>query len=286
MSETESEYQAGPILKAEPVVPHVAIEQPAVPVDLEHLGMVALPPGWEAHDVGKGMPRPRRPMGTMAAASAEALLALVKRFGAPDRALVLLQAKPTDLLNGQPTVVTAYFDIGYSGHVGWADWNGVLRLDPVSALKRLLAFVKTGGDHKALVRLLDSLVPYLVEPSAAVIHDAFMKLNLTKQVQFKRAEDLANGDVVLSVETVTGAQTEAGRVRLPETVSFSLPVFVGMAAVWELEFKLRYQLKDESCTFRLECDDLEDQAASLLGAILEELQSTFNGSAQVVAGSM
>ena len=214
------------------------------------------------------------------------LLALVKRFGDPDRALVLLQAKPSDLLNGQPTVVTAYFDIGYSGHVGWADWNAVLRLEPVSALKRLLAFVKTGGDHKALVRLLDSLVPYLVEPSAAVIHDAFMKLNLTKQVQFKRAEDLANGDVVLSVETVTGAQTEAGRVRLPETVSFSLPVFVGMAAVWELEFKLRYQLKDESCTFRLECDDLEDQAASLLGAILEELQSTFNGSAQVVAGSM
>lgn len=280
MSETESEYQA------EPVVPHVAIQQPAEPKNLEHLGAVALPPEWQLHNVEKFMPRPRRLVQTLTAASPGALLALVKRFGDPDRALVLLDARPGDLINGQSTVVTAYFDIGYTGNVGWPSWKAELRLVPLLALKRLLAFVKTGGDHKALVRLLDSLVPYLVEPASAVIHDAFMKLNLTKQVQFKRAEDLANGDVVLSVETVTGAQTEAGRVRLPETVSFAIPVFVGMAAVWQLEFKLRYQLKDESCTFRLECDDLEDQAASLLGAILEELQSTFNGSAQVVAGSM
>lgn len=287
MSEESTNYVAGEKLAAAAaVVPHVAIERPAEPVSLGHLGRVALPPDWSVVDVSASLPKPLRPVGCYKAGSVADLVALTKRFGSPERSLALLAADLPSFIAGKALKLYVYFDAGRGNDVGWRDFGAVLELEPSRALKRVLGFVSTGGDHRALVRLLDALVPHLVEPDAAVVRDAIMKLSLTKQVRFNRAEDLASGDIAFNFETITGQQTEAGRVRLPEHVSFSLPVFIGLSEQWEVEFKLRYQLKDEGVTFRLECEELEERAADVLEAVQGELRESFHGTAQLLVGSI
>jgi uncharacterized protein YfdQ (DUF2303 family) len=272
--------------EAAPVVPHVAIEQPATPVNMEHLGTVALPPGWSMEDVRDSRPRPLRPRGMAKLLSVADLVEMTKRFGSFHDSLVMVDLQGSSLATASKAKIVVHYSAGRSDTVGWNDWGAVHELEPSVALRKLMLFVHQGGDHRALVRLLDALVDYLVEPEAAVIHDAVSRLSLTKQVRFNRAEDLASGDIALSFETVTGAAAEAGRVRLPEVVAFSFPVFVGLESEWDLRFKLRYQLKDDGVTFRLECEDLADSAARVAEEVCLELGNRFSGAAQVVAGSL
>ncbi len=273
--------------KVEPVVPHVAIEQPAVPVNLEHLGVVALPPNWTTADVRDSLRAPLRPKGMAKVLSVDDLVRITQRFSPePREPLVMVYLGGAEVLGCKPVRVCSYFSAGRGREVGWTDWGAVHDLEPTSALRKLMAFVQNGGDHRALVRLLDVMVDYLVEPEAAVVHDAVAKLSLTKQVRFNRAEDLASGDIALTFETVTGAQTESGRVRLPEELIFQFPVFVGLEEEWVLKLRLRYQLKDEGVTFRLECEELADGAARVAEDVCSELGVRFDGVAQVMAGSL
>jgi uncharacterized protein YfdQ (DUF2303 family) len=268
------------------VVPHVAIEQPAIPVAFLAHGGVALPPGWSIADVQQSLPAPLRPRGMARVLSVEDLVRMTIRFGSEEDSLVMVELHGSTLASASKAKIMAHYTAGRGDAVGWSDWGAVHELEPSVALRKLMGFVHQGGDHRALVRLLDALVDYLVEPEAAVIHDAVSRLSLTKQVRFNRAEDLASGDIALSFETVTGAAAESGRVRLPEVVAFSFPVFVGLESEWDLRFKLRYQLKDDGVTFRLECEDLAASAARVAEEVLLELVNRFSGAAQVVAGSL
>jgi uncharacterized protein YfdQ (DUF2303 family) len=272
--------------EAEPVVPHVAIEHPAMPVNLEHLGSVALPPGWSMADVRDTRPRPLRPRGMAKLLSVADLVEMTKRFGSFHDSLVMVDLQGSSLATASKAKIVVHYSAGRGDTVGWNDWGAVHELEPSVALRKLMLFVHQGGDHRALVRLLDALVDYLVEPEAAVIHDAVAKLSLTKQVRFNRAEDLASGDVALTYETMTGAQTESGRVRLPEHLVFQFPVLQGLVTEWLLKLRLRYQLKDEGVMFRLECEDLADSAAAVAADVVQELEAEFCGVAQVFAGSL
>lgn len=268
------------------VVPHVAIQEPETPKNLEHLGAVALPPGWSMADVRDSRSAPIRPRGMARVLSVNDLVEMTRRFGSFHESLAMVDLQGSSLATAGKAKIVVHYSAGRGNAVGWTDWGAVHELEWSVALRKLMAFVHQGGDHRALVRLLDALVDFLAEPEAAVIHDAVAKLSLTKQVRFNRAEDLASGDVALMYETVTGAQTESGRVRLPEHLIFQFPVLVGLETEWLLKLRLRYQLKDDGVTFRLESEDLADSAAAVAEDVCEELRSQFSEVAQVFAGSL
>lgn len=55
---------------------------------------------------------------------------------------------------------------------------------------------------------------------------------------------------------------------------------------WALDFKLRYVLKDDGVTFKLECEDLADSAASVAADVLSEIESIFAGVSEVYSGTL
>jgi uncharacterized protein YfdQ (DUF2303 family) len=268
------------------VAPHVAVQQPELPVPFPQVGGIALPPSWTVADFKDTLPAPLRPKGMSKVLSLIDLRRMTGRFGSPVRSLVMVDLSGAALVACTKIKAVSYFEAGSRMEVGWSDWGSVHELEHSMALKRLMAFVQQGGDHRALVRLLDALVDYLVEPEAAVIHDAVGKLSLTKQVKFNRAEDLGLGDVAISFETITGASSEAGRVRLPESLTFEIPVVLGLEAQWYLKFKLRYVLKDDGVTFRLECEELAESAATMAAEIMQEMAAFFDGVAEVYSGTL
>jgi len=267
--------------------PNVAIERPAEPVPFLDQGLLALPPEWATKDVSAVLPQPVRPKGMATAGTLESLVGLATRFGSMGRSLVMVDVTPDLVLGARAVPVVAHYDMGEQREVGWADWGAAHNLMPSAELVTLMGFVRDGGDHRALVRLLDALLPCLVYPEAALIHDALVRISLTKEVKFHRAEDLGSGDVALSFETITGAASQDGRVRLPDRLDFQIPVFGGVEGTWDVSFKLRYSLRDAGVRFTLENPMLADCVINeVIPELLERLREQFAGVSEVLVGRL
>jgi uncharacterized protein YfdQ (DUF2303 family) len=252
------------------------LNRPAEPELDEALQIITLPPNWTFQSVSRFFRFQARPRGVFSVTTSETLKQVIHRFADdPERAMAYVTfPQVTDIHRaGAFGGLQVILDHGKANAVGQADYKAELLLRPSGPLKKLLGFYASGGDHKALVQFLDALLLFLVYPDAAAILDSLHKISLTKETKFSRAEDLATGDVAFSFDTVTGQNSTSGRVRLPDTLEFSIPVFRGVPTTWRVKFALRYHLKDESVRFHLYHPDLDDSFENdFVPKFLEEQQ--------------
>jgi uncharacterized protein YfdQ (DUF2303 family) len=260
--------------------------KPAEPFMDHGAQCLMLPPDWSAHDARDYFRFQAHPRGEFVVQSTETLKQIIQRFAPdPERAVGYLT---TDTIEGigrnSSGCLSVILDHGNAAAIGTYEYKARMLLQAGGPLRKLMGFYSSGGNHKRLVEFLDALLLFLVKPDASVILDSLHKISLTKEVKFQRAEDLATGDVAFSFETITGQSTASGRVRLPDSLEFSIPVFRGVRTQWLVKFGLRYTLRDESVTFNLYHPDLQDSFENdFMPRMLAELQQDLAPS-QVIHG--
>lgn len=260
--------------------PMISFMQPAEePQAYGEEQLLALPAGWTLQDVSKYASQPSRPRGVFNVPALDDVLAIITRYTPRDPAaahalLELTGIQEPSRLSG---LLSTYLDFGgantHAPRFGHSDFKVLMPLVQTKPFQRLMGFYGRGGDHKELVNFLHPLLMYLADPDAGTIIDSLHKLKLVKEVKFNRAEELSNGDVAMSYETITGASTASGRVRLPDHLVFTLPVFVGIDTAWTVKFELRYVLRESEVRFSLYHTDLGDALeANFLPALVSGMR--------------
>jgi len=287
MSAENTIPEDAPPAPADPLCGHVigSLHPPVRPRPFEEEGLVALPPDWKLESIQHRLARPIRGRGQYVVTSLEGVVMLLRRFADQRKdaiGMLELSSPENPLRLGGRLIV--YFEAFEGSTPGHMDWSALMPFEQTAAYKRLVEFQASGGDHKALVAFLDPMLPYLVRPDASTIMENLVKISLTQEVKFNRAEQSATGDTTFSIETVTGQASAAGRVKLPDRLEFALPVFRNHKAAWFVSFELRYRLREDNVRFSLYHPDLADSLTSdFLPGFVSEIRGAL-GPCEVVQG--
>jgi len=198
--------------------------------------------------------RPRRARGVQVLATAQSLIDWVNRHKTPETYVTADEkatafkavfnghtpnqqpagdtAKASDYVQGQP----GYGDFGAAYNCPlsdeWRRWTGKSQHDRDE---------KKGMGHAEFIQFIEDNMLDITQPDSAAMLAAIRSFEAKRDVQFKSAKRLDNGDVAFAYVEDTQQQTPAGHLSLPSKFEITIPVFQG-GKLYAIDANLRHRV--------------------------------------------
>ncbi len=225
-------------------VPHLARHRDVVVTDMEdHL------------------PAPIRANGSRHLASPEAFLAYVDRHAS---AATVVYGDRT-----QAQLVAVVNDHAPGASPGWRDHRAVLQAEASEAWKAWKPMHRKAVPQAAFCDFLEDHLPDVQEPAGADLLELLRDLRGRKDVAWSSGVNLDNGDVQLSYQEETTAESSRkGAVVIPKLVTLAIEVFRGVPH-YKMPCRLRYRIQEGRLFFILVIDQIEEIEEAAFRDLLE-----------------
>lgn len=188
--------------------------------------------------------RPRRARGVQVLATAQSLIDWVNRHKTPETYIAADEKGTTfkAVFNGHTPNSNTVSSLPGHGDFGaayncplsdeWRRWIGKSQHDRDE---------KKGMGHAEFIQFIEDNMLDITRPDSAQMLAAVRSFEAKRDVQFKSAKRLDNGDVSFAYVEDTQQQTPAGSLSLPSKFEITIPVFQGGTA-YAMDANLRYRV--------------------------------------------
>ncbi|MFT4175964.1 MAG: DUF2303 family protein [Luteolibacter sp.] len=124
-------------------------------------------------------------------------------------------------------------------------------------------------------------------PSAAELLEVVTTLSGKKNVDFKNAVRLANGDVGIQWEETTTAKAgESGNLQVPSEIELTVPIYRGCeeSTTFKIRALFRYRINDGRLSFEIRMLGIEKIRDLAFSAVFEDLKKLLPADIQLFAG--
>lgn len=155
---------------------------------------------------------------------------------------------------------------------------------PIQYTPNWLAWFGINGKRIGQVAFAEFIEEHLndvAEPAAATLLEVVTTLSGKRNVEFKNAARLSNGDTAIQWEETTAAKAgQSGQLEIPSEITLQIPIFRGMEK--ETTFKIRtlfrYRIDAGQLLFEIKMlgiEDIRDEAfAAVFGDLKDKLKDT------------
>lgn len=188
--------------------------------------------------------RPRRAKGVQVLATVQSLIDWVNRHKTPETYITADEKGTTfkAVFNGHTPNSDAVSSLPGHGDFGaayncplsdeWRRWIGKSQHDRDE---------KKGMGHAEFIQFIEDNMLDITQPDSAAMLVAIRSFEAKRDVQFKSAKRLDNGDVAFAYVEDTQQQTPAGHLSLPSKFEITIPVFQG-GKLYAIDANLRYRV--------------------------------------------
>lgn len=202
----------------------------------DDLAVIIVPPGCkaESHDLTRFLPAPRRTEATVKMETAESFCEYFQRHQLAD-SVVFAEITPT------AAKFTGIIDQTGKDEPRWRGHRVVFATLPTIEWARWTKADGSQMSQEAFAEFLEDNLPDLVEGAALL--EVSRSLQARKDINFKQALRLDNGDTQLIYEETTQAKAgQRGEFEIPKEFDICLPLFVG-APPSTIRARLRYRIE-------------------------------------------
>ncbi len=218
----------------------------------------------QVHNLAKLSPTPQRATGSIALASPESFLAYVGRHHSLDCVIYGDRdaARLTAVLN----------DHAEGSAPGWRDHRATFQAEASEAWKAWKPLHRKPVPQMLFCDFLEDHLPDVMQPAGGELLELLRDLRGRKDVAWSSGVNLDNGDVQLSYqETTTAESSRKGMVVIPREIVLALEVYRGVPH-YKLPCRLRYRVNEGALSFVLVIDQLAEVEQSAFRDLLKMIK--------------
>lgn len=254
---------------------------------VEDMPAAILPEGYKLHSLVRFQERPDGAVGTLTADSLTSLAEYVKQHKTGGTALFASRD------NGS---VKAFIDWHEDATrhpacaaPGWGRHTVEFRLLHTPEWKAWTGISGRKMSQADFAEFVEENLPDIIEPASAEVLEAIRTVSGERNISFKSAKNLANGDTQIiwkeNTETAAGTQGEAA---LPSFLMLRLPVYRGAekATTFDVKAFLRYRISEGKLSFELKLHRPEVAVDLAFDELVAGFRSALEADVPVYLGSV
>lgn len=237
---------------------------------------IALPDGYKLEALERFQAEPNTARGRLSMHSIQSLASYAAAHGNAASALFSDQDKKCF------TVVLDWHDQSEQVN-GWGDHTAEYQLHHTPEWKAWNGISGRAMAQTAFAEFIEENLPDVIEPTSADLLEAILNVSGKKNITFKTAKNLTNGDTQLIWDETTETNgTTKGEASLPSKLTIKIPVYRGAEKETTFEIKafLRYRIHEGKLAFELKLHRPEKAAEQAYLEVQEALgklmPETFN----------
>lgn len=246
------------------VAKEAATFQPVVVTDAAQAVYIPRGPGGDGAvvtiDMEKYLPKPARKHGSVTVFDA-ASLNLVLNANQDEQIVVYVDRMA-------PAIVAVMNDHG--GNPGWRDHRANLTFRPTPQWQKWLAVDGKMMPQADFAEFIETNLSDITEPAGAEMLEVAQYFSATRDVSFKSATRLKDGQIQFQNEEKLEAKVTAGNVEVPDIIALGLSPYFGVAP-FRVEAKFRYRIRDGKLVLGVKLQRVEDIVALVVAEMLKGL---------------
>lgn len=172
-----------------------------------------------------------------------------------------------DRMYPSPAIIAIMNDHG--AQPGWRDHRVNLAFRTTPQWQKWLSIDGKMMPQTEFAEFIEENLPDITEPAGAAMLEVAQYFSATRDVSFKSAVRLKDGQIQFQNEERIEAKVGAGNVEVPDTIGLGLAPYFGVAP-FRVEAKFRYRIRDGKLSLGIKLQRVED----IVSHVVEE---TFKG---------
>lgn len=172
---------------------------------------------------------------------------------------------------------------------GWGDHSASYQLHYTNEWNAWMAISGKPMGQATFAEFIEENLPDIIEPTSADLLEAVLNVSGKRNIAFKSAKNLTNGDTQLIYEETTEANgTTKGEASLPSKLAIRIPVFKGAENVTTFEIKafLRYRIQEGRLSFELKLHRPEKAKDEALKEVFKAMSEAMPKGLPIYEGSI